>query len=185
MFHINFRYLSKRAKNYSLSFELRGFFAKKIGMYAYKINVDCVDKTTISKEYDAGNGTVFLDRISWALSYLTNSGLTERPRRGVYKLTEKAKDFLDNPIELQKYVKEQIAKRTLERQTSELYVDPVDSVDSIPDQPPSNQTPHELLDTACQSIRQSTYDSSVTQATNDGGIDGIIKEGVLGLESWQ
>ncbi|BBB29877.1 winged helix-turn-helix domain-containing protein [Neptunomonas japonica] len=64
-------------------------------MYAYKINVDCVDKTTISKEYDSGNGTVFLDRISWALSYLTNSGLTERPRRGVYKLTEKAKDFLD------------------------------------------------------------------------------------------
>jgi restriction system protein len=170
-----------------------------------------LDESDISKEYDSGNGTVFLDRISWALSYLTNSGLTERPRRGVYKLTEKAKDFLDNPIALQKYVKEQIAKRTAERQ-AELYVDPVES---ILGQQASNQTPHELLDTAYQSIRQSTYDQildtilsktpgdfeslvvkllekmgyggqvknsgSVTQATNDGGIDGIIKEDVLGL----
>ncbi|MGY8870738.1 MAG: restriction endonuclease [Pseudomonadales bacterium] len=170
-----------------------------------------LDESDISKEYDSGNGTVFLDRISWALSYLTNSGLTERPRRGVYKLTERAKDFLDNPIALQKYVKEQIAKRTAERQ-AELYVDPVES---ILGQQASNQTPHELLDTAYQSIRQSTYDQildtilsktpgdfeslvvkllekmgyggqvknsgSVTQATNDGGIDGIIKEDVLGL----
>lgn len=171
-----------------------------------------LDESDISKEYDSGNGTVFLDRISWALSYLTNSGLTERPRRGVYKLTEKANDFLDDPIALQKYVKEQIAKRTAERQVSELYVDPAES---IPDQQPNDQTPHELLDTAYQNIRQSTYDQildtilskspgdfeslvvkllekmgyggqvknagSVTQVTNDGGIDGIIKEDVLGL----
>ncbi|WP_372741305.1 restriction endonuclease [Neptunomonas sp.] len=171
-----------------------------------------LDEDDISKKYDSGNGTVFLDRISWALSYLTNSGLTERPRRGVYKVTEKAKDFLDNPVALQKYVKEQIAKRTAERQVSEVYVDPINK---ISDQLPNNQTPHELLDTAYQSIRQSTYDQildtilsktpgdfenlvvkllekmgyggqvknagTVTQATNDGGIDGIIKEDVLGL----
>ncbi|WP_420553912.1 winged helix-turn-helix domain-containing protein [Neptuniibacter marinus] len=47
----------------------------------------------VAQEYDSGNGTVFLNRISWALSYLTNSGLAERLRRGVYKIPIKLNGF--------------------------------------------------------------------------------------------
>lgn len=168
----------------------------------------------IAQEYDSGNGTVFLDRISWALSYLTNSGLTERPRTGVYKNTDAAKELLvKGPNEIQQYVKEQMAQRAAERRVKKA-ADGADdeTADLIPT---SNQTPQELLNTAYENIRQSTYDQiidtvlsktpsefeslvvklmermgyggqvknagSVTQASNDGGIDGIIKEDVLGL----
>jgi restriction system protein len=167
-----------------------------------------------AQKYDSGNGTVFLDRISWALSYLTNSGLTERPRRGVYKNTNKAQTFLDKSSEeIQQFVKEQMALRAAEQKArkAEQGVD-----DDRPDlMSTGNQTPQELLNTAHESIRQSTYDQiidtvlsktpaefeglvvklmermgyggqvknsgTVTQASNDGGIDGIIKEDVLGL----
>ncbi|MGB0663198.1 MAG: restriction endonuclease [Pontibacterium sp.] len=168
----------------------------------------------IAQEYDSGNGTVFLDRISWALSYLTNSGLTERPRTGVYKNTDAAKELLvKGPNEIQQYVKEQMAQRAAERRVKKAAEGADDeTADLIPT---SNQTPQELLNTAYENIRQSTYDQiidtvlsktpsefeslvvklmermgyggqvknagSVTQASNDGGIDGIIKEDVLGL----
>lgn len=168
----------------------------------------------IALEYDSGNGTVFLDRISWALSYLTNSGLTERPRRGVYKNTGTALAFLDKSTEeVQQFVKEQMALRATEQKVkkAEQGVD-----DDRPElMPTGNQTPQEMLNAAHESIRQSTYDQiidtvlsktslefeglvvklmermgyggqvknagTVTQASNDGGIDGIIKEDILGL----
>jgi len=168
----------------------------------------------IAQEYESGNGTVFLDRISWALSYLTNSGLTERPRRGVYKNTEAAQKFHGkSSSEIQKHVKEQMALRAAEQKAKKA-VEGVD-VESADLLPTSNQTPQEMLNTAYESVRQSTYDQiidtvlsktpsefeglvvklmelmgyggqvknagTVTQASNDGGIDGIIKEDVLGL----
>ena len=34
--------------------------------------------------YPSGNGEIFLDRISWALSYLFIAGLVEKPQRGDY-----------------------------------------------------------------------------------------------------
>lgn len=168
----------------------------------------------VAQAYDSGNGTVFLDRISWALSYLTNSGLTERPRRGVYQNTVAAEEFLGKSVsEIQAYVKQQMALRAAEQKAkkAEQGVDE-ESAELLPS---SNQTPQEMLNTAYESIRQSTYDQiidtvlsktpsefeglvvkllelmgyggqvknagSVTQASNDGGIDGIIKEDVLGL----
>ena len=168
----------------------------------------------VIQKYDSGNGTVFLDRISWALSYLTNSGLTERPRRGVYKNTDTAQRFLDKSSEeIQKFVKEQMTQRAAKQKASK--AEQGDS-DSRPDLlPTGNQTPQEMLNEAHESIRQSTYDQiidtilsktssefeglvvklmermgyggqvknagTVTKASNDGGIDGIIKEDVLGL----
>ncbi|MDO6514409.1 restriction endonuclease [Neptuniibacter sp. 2_MG-2023] len=168
----------------------------------------------IAQEYDSGNGTVFLDRISWALSYLTNSGLTERPRRGVYKITDTAQKFLDKSSEeIQQFVKAQMALRTAEQKAIKIEQGFDDDRTEL--LPTSNQTPQEMLNTAYKSIRQSTYDQiidtvlsktpsefeglvvkllermgyggevknagTVTQASNDGGIDGIIKEDILGL----
>lgn len=39
--------------------------------------------------YPFGNGVIFLDCISWALSYLFIAGLVEKPQRGDYKISEK------------------------------------------------------------------------------------------------
>ena len=38
----------------------------------------------LSKEYESGNGLVFADRITWALSYLNMAGLVSKPKRGLY-----------------------------------------------------------------------------------------------------
>lgn len=38
--------------------------------------------------YTSGNGPVFYDRVSWALSYLNMSGLVKKPKRGYYQITE-------------------------------------------------------------------------------------------------
>ena len=48
----------------------------------------------IAQEYDSGNGTVFLDRISWALSHLSLVQVIERPKRGFYQITDLGKGFL-------------------------------------------------------------------------------------------
>lgn len=168
----------------------------------------------VAQKYDSGNGTIFLDRISWALSYLTNSGLTERPRRGIYKNTDKAQAFIDKSSEeIQQFVKEQMAIRAAELKTIKAEQGVDDDRSEL--LPTGDQTPQEVLNTAYESIRQSTYDQiidtvlsktptefeslvvklmermgyggqvknagSVTQTTNDGGIDGIIKEDILGL----
>lgn len=46
--------------------------------------------------YPSGNGGIFLDRISWALSYLFITGLVEKPQRGDYKITEKGLSMLSS-----------------------------------------------------------------------------------------
>ncbi|MBN1005457.1 restriction endonuclease [Amphritea pacifica] len=168
----------------------------------------------IAQEYESGNGTVFLDRISWALSYLTNSGLTERPRRGVYKNTEIARTFLDKSTEeIQQFVNKQMARRAAQQKIRAVEAGQLGETSNVLME--DNQTPQEILNAAHESIRQSTYEQiidtilsktpsefeglvvklmermgyggqiknagTVTQASNDGGIDGIIKEDVLGL----
>ena len=36
----------------------------------------------LSQEYDSGNGKIFYDRISWALSYMNMAVLVQKPKRG-------------------------------------------------------------------------------------------------------
>lgn len=57
-------------------------------------------------EYESGNGNIFSDRISWALSYLYIAGLAEKPQRGVYKISDRGKEMLENCTEqdINKYV---------------------------------------------------------------------------------
>ena len=46
--------------------------------------------------YPSGNGEIFLDRISWALSYLFIAGLVEKPKRGDYKISDKGLAMLES-----------------------------------------------------------------------------------------
>ena len=165
----------------------------------------------ITKEYESGNGTIFLDRISWALSYLALSGLVARPKRGFYELTELGRTYLGKPEEIKQFVKQKIAERQVSKKADASKEEVAISENNLL----SGVTPHEALDQAYNNIRSTTYETiletilskspyeferlvvklldkmgyggqvkdaaQVTKATGDGGIDGIIKEDVLGL----
>ena len=51
----------------------------------------------ISRLYDSGNGPIFFDRIAWSLSYLSLAGLVEKPKRGIYKISDKGLQLLSTP----------------------------------------------------------------------------------------
>ncbi len=42
----------------------------------------------------SGRQTVFVNRVSWAVSYMERAGLLERVRRGVYRLTQEGERLL-------------------------------------------------------------------------------------------
>ncbi|MGQ9425225.1 restriction endonuclease [Gilvimarinus sp. F26214L] len=159
-------------------------------------------------EYSSGNGTIFLDRLSWCLSYLTNSGLLSRPKRGHYEITELGRQFLDKPDDIKPFVKQTVAERSRAKQAAKGST-PAPQIDA------DEQTPQEQMLSAYESIRGAVYEQildtilskspfefeklvvklldrmgyggkiddalQVTKMSNDGGIDGIIKEDVLGL----
>lgn len=163
----------------------------------------------INEHYPSGNGWIFYDRISWALSYLNMAGLLDKPKRGVYNINEVGVQLLKRPNEIHHYINTKLRKRTneMQNQTSENLSD----INEFP----SGFTPQEELSASFLSIKKSIYseiintilsktpeefeklvvmllqkmgyggkvDNSgmVTKLSNDGGIDGIIKEDVLGL----
>jgi len=152
------------------------------------------------QEYESGNGKIFYDRISWALSYLNMSGLVKKPKRGIYQISDEGRKQLQAPnsISLNHWISNKLKKggQTLS-------------------QPITSQTPTEDLIESYKQIRQNVYaeiidtilskcpyefeklvvdllqkmgyggqlkaSGEVTQSNNDKGIDGIIKEDVLGL----
>lgn len=164
----------------------------------------------VNEVYASGNGYVFYDRISWALSYLNMAGLLDKPKRGMYKINQKGLELLENPDSINSYIEKQIAKREPTRQYKRDAPKDFKLDDSI-----SDLTPQEKLYASFSNIRKSVYtdilntilsktpfeferlvvtllqkmgyggeikDSGlVTKVSNDGGIDGIIKEDVLGL----
>jgi restriction system protein len=166
-----------------------------------------LNKDDLTKEYDSGNGMVFADRITWALSYLNMAGLVTKPNRGLYKINDQGLAILANPTKFKQFVK----KKYRERISSE----PIQSDGTIAHVETSTMTPEESLYASYQGIKDAIYqeiletilsktpreferlvvlllqkmgyggeekDSGlVTQYSNDKGIDGIIKEDVLGF----
>jgi restriction system protein len=154
----------------------------------------------LSQMYSSGNGPMFYDRISWALSYLKMAGLVLKPKWGTYQISKLGKTKLSaTPNKINHYIDEQLVKRTPNTKENKQEV--------------GSQTPEENLYSAFESIRASIYtdiidtilskspkefenlvvkllqamgyggeiEGIVTPYSNDGGIDGIIKEDVLGL----
>jgi len=58
----------------------------------------------IAREYDSGNGKIFYDRISWALSYMNMAGLLQKPKRGIYQISEIGIEQLKNPEGMNSYI---------------------------------------------------------------------------------
>lgn len=164
----------------------------------------------LSKEYESGNGFVFADRITWALSYLNMAGLVSKPKRGMYKINEQGLELLARPEKFKKYVSKKYKERVASIQTQV-----VDS--ELTQERVSSLTPEESLHESYQSMKDTIFqdilemillktpreferlvvlllqkmgyggevkDSGiVTQYSRDKGIDGIIKEDVLGFGS--
>lgn len=159
----------------------------------------------LQEEYESGNGKIFYDRISWALSYMNMAGLLNKPKRGLYEISELGKEKLKTPQSINDFIAAEIAEQQKNKPTKQ------------PELAISNEslTPQEELYSSAQKIREAKYQEiidtvlsktprefeklvvmllqrmgyggeikqsgSVTSYTNDGGIDGIIKEDVLGL----
>lgn len=164
------------------------------------------------KMYDSGNGPVFYDRISWALSYLTMAGLTRKPKRAYYEITEDGIMVLNTPERVDNYITKKIQQRNQEKNTiSNENI----SVRNNIDDSNIDMTPSETIDISFEKIKNKIYNDildtiisktprefeklvvtllqkmgyggeiqnsgEVTQYSNDNGIDGIIKEDVLGF----
>ncbi|MHB0914902.1 MAG: restriction endonuclease [Thermoleophilia bacterium] len=159
----------------------------------------------ISQEYESGNGKIFYDRISWALSYMNMAGLVQKPKRGIYKISSIGIEKLRTPENINVFIAAQIEKRKPIKKT----------ITEITEHSNLNLTPQEELYDSSAKIRESIYSEiidvilnksprefeklvvgllqrmgyggevtaagEVTRYTNDKGIDGIIKEDVLGL----
>lgn len=164
----------------------------------------------INEIYPSGNGHIFYDRISWALSYLNMGGLLDKPKRGIYKINQKGIDLLKTPENVDFYIEKQLEKREPNKTKKKLGEEQI-NIEEIA----SELTPQERLYSSFSNIRNSVYSDIlntiltktptsfeklvvmllqkmgyggeiensglVTKVSNDGGIDGIIKEDVLGL----
>nr|WP_315209695.1 restriction endonuclease [uncultured Flavobacterium sp.] len=164
----------------------------------------------INEMYPSGNGHVFYDRISWALSYLNMGGLLDKPKRGIYKINQNGIDLLKTPENVDLYIEKQLEKREPNKTKKKSREEQI-NIEEIA----SELTPQERLYSSFSNIRNSVYSDIlntiltktptsfeklvvmllqkmgyggeiensglVTKVSNDGGIDGIIKEDVLGL----
>jgi mrr restriction system protein len=161
--------------------------------------------------YDSGNGKVFRDRISWALSYLFMAKLIEKPRRGEYVISQMGKEMIAscNEEQINAFINKAVNKP---KATTENVTTPTDATNPVE---ATELTPQEALNNSFKDIKQSIktdllatilskkpqafeilvvdllqamgYGGEiknagvVTQLSNDGGIDGIIKEDVFRL----
>ena len=162
----------------------------------------------INEMYASGNGHIFYDRISWALSYLNMAGLLDKPGRGLFKISPKGFQFLKNPDKLSVLVEKEVQKNY--KQKKELETSVVELENKT-----ESFTPQEKLYNSFNKIRDAVYEEIlntilskspsafeklvvlllqkmgyggeikdsglVTKKSNDGGIDGIIKEDILGF----
>lgn len=164
----------------------------------------------ISLMYDSGNGPVFVDRINWALSYLNMAGLVQKPKRGIYKINDEGIKILSSNLDFKKFIAEKIDVREITRKkkgdndikespneitedltpeealyisfqgiTKSVYREIIDTILS--------KNPREFEKLVVLLLQKMGYGGEiensgiVTQYSNDKGIDGIIKEDILGF----
>ncbi len=159
----------------------------------------------VMQEYESGKGKIFYDRIAWALSYMNMAGLVQKPKRGVYQISQEGVEQLKTPENINSFIATQIEKRETTKKSKTVTTPTSDT----------NLTPQEELYDSSFKIRNSVYSEivdvilsktprefekivvillqrmgyggevksagEVTKYSNDKGIDGIIKEDVLGL----
>lgn len=156
------------------------------------------------------------NRVNWACYDLFRAGILERPKKGIYKITDFGRKILEKkPASLDRtYLRQFPEFLKWETQSSKSKVNNLPaSLDSVV----SSQTANERLDAAFEEMQQALTDellelvrkmdpfafeklvvdllvamgyggsraeaAQVTQRSGDEGIDGVIKEDRLGLET--
>lgn len=188
-------------------------------MRAKDLRIPLADHFKLTEEemtawYPSGNGEIFLDRITWALSYLFISELVEKPKRGDYKISAKGLQMLSScdDKQINEYIKATVNSKTPKKTLSKNKVGSTPQIDTDSN---DELTPQESLDDSYNNIKQSIQSEIlttilgkkpqelerlavkllqsmgyggeikssgiVTKLSNDGGIDGIIKEDILGF----
>lgn len=157
------------------------------------------------QEYESGKGKIFYDRVSWALSYMNMAGLVQKPKRGTYQISHLGIEKLKNPEYINSFITLQIAQRepskkikAIVTESSNTNLTPqeelYDSSSKIRQSVCNeiidvilSKTPREFEKIVVILLQKMGYGGEVksagevTQYSNDKGIDGIIKEDVLGL----
>ena len=159
----------------------------------------------------SGQQAIFNNRVGWARSYLKKANLLEYPRRAAFQITDRGRQVLaENPqridVKFLERFPEFIEFRESARSSSA-------KASPGPATYATDKTPEEVLELAHQDIRQSLAQELLTRIlacspafferllvkmgyggsrrdagerigqSGDGGIDGIIKEDRLGLDT--
>lgn len=130
----------------------------------------------LNAEYDSANGNIFNSRIRWAFMGLSNDGIIERSKRGVYKLPDQGQSANDSAA-IVSCCNESPADdlfNSFKQLKEQLYSDILKII--------NKKTPKEFEKLAVKLLQAMGYgDGYVTQYNRDNGIDAVIKEDVLGL----
>lgn len=165
----------------------------------------------ISIMLPSGRITYFYDRVGWAKTYLDKAGLVETPSRAKYRITEEGKKALASgeTIDL-KYLEKYesfkafhtvsaatsndvIEEKEEEKSPQEILDDAFNQVNSSLSSQLMDEvmklSPGQFEKLVVRLLLAMGYGSGiddagkVTQLSNDGGIDGIIKEDKLGFDN--
>ncbi|MGB7339772.1 MAG: restriction endonuclease [Phototrophicaceae bacterium] len=167
----------------------------------------------ITELLPSGKKTKYYDRIHWAKTYLTKAGLLKTTGRGLFKITQRGFDLLNtNPTEIDNKLLSQFEEfiefQTPNRQSESISVNEIELED---EQTPEEQIDNlyrklrktlsdELLETVLSVsprfferlvvdlLLAMGYGSSLDSGehlgqSNDGGVDGVIREDKLGLDT--
>ena len=105
-------------------------------------------------EYESGNGRIFIDRISWALSYLSIIELIERPKRGYCRITDLGRVLAEDEQTFRKHTKEKIAEHEARKKAKKAAMGEEQQSTGLN----SEITPDEALNQAAQNIRNNVYE---------------------------
>lgn len=156
----------------------------------------------------SGKQSTFDNRVAWARTYLDKAGLIETPTRGKYRITEEGRKALASGQEINlKYLEKSkdflefhnaTASNSIEPTEDEKTESPMEALDSAFKQVNgalSSQLMDEVMQLTSYEFERLVVKlllsmgygngideaGMVTQQSNDGGIDGIIKEDQLGF----
>ena len=163
----------------------------------------------LAERLPSGKQAVFDNRIGWTRTYLKKAGLIESPARAQFILTEEGKKALpDVDIIDDKYLRKYASFRAFQNLDSAEEEPTVDTAEKSPEEvleyayAELNASLADDLMSEIMKLEPTDFEKLVvrlllamgygsgiddagfvTQASNDGGIDGIIKEDQLGFSS--
>lgn len=165
-------------------------------------------ESDLSEMLPSGKQRTFDNRVAWARTYLDKAGLIETPQRGKYRITDAGRAALKSgsKIDLNYLEKSEEFRAFHDIATQGSFTEKVEEKDESPLEVLESAykqvtatlasqlmdevmklTPFEFERLVVKLLLKMGYGSGidgaglVTQASNDGGIDGVIKEDQLGF----